>query len=268
VTTPGAGLLKIALVQTELVWEDPGANLGHFTELLASEVSSTDTDLVVLPEMFTTGFSMSSAQFAEPMSGDTVSWMKSKSQQGGYAIGGSVMMQERGNFYNRFILCHPDAEIITYDKKHLFRMSTEHDHYSAGARRVGFSLNDFQICPQICYDLRFPVWSRHRGDYDVLLYVANWPSARRSHWLSLLRARAIENQCYVVGVNRVGADKNLSYSGDSIVYDFHGETLLDLKNETCVGHVTLDQLALNDYRQSFPVWKDADNFDFIEDLPD
>jgi predicted amidohydrolase len=213
--------------------------------------------------MFTTGFSMSSQQFAEPMTGETIPWMKSKALEGNYAICGSVMMEENGKYYNRFILAESDTGLCSYDKKHLFRMSTENENYQAGDQKVCFTINGFRICPQICYDLRFPVWSRNTDNYDVLIYVANWPEARRHHWISLLKARAIENQCYVVGVNRVGADKNVSYAGDSMVFDFNGNTLLDLGDEARIGEITLNLADLVEYRHMFPAWKDADAFELI-----
>ena len=169
------------------------------------------------------------------------------------------------NHFNRFILARPDSNIISYDKKHLFRMSTENENYQAGTQRVNFTLNGFKILPQICYDLRFPVWSRNTDNYDVLIYVANWPKARRHHWISLLQARAIENQCYVVGVNRVGSDKHVSYAGDTLVYDFNGEVLLDLKDGAQIGEVTLNKADLVSYRHDFPAWKDADKFEFTGD---
>ena len=274
--------LRLALVQMDIAWQDSAANLKNLDRLLQA---LPETDLVVLPEMFTTGFSMASKQFAETMGGGSVKWMERTAKQKDSAICGSLMTQEAGEYFNRFVVAQPIAAMISYDKKHLFRMSTEHQNYSAGVKRITFPLRGFKICPQICYDLRFPAWTRNsrrlhspehdlpasdslddefKLDYDLLLFVANWPAARRLHWLSLLRARAIENQCYVVGVYRIGSDGNgVDYAGDSVVIDYNGDTILDLKDRHEVGMITLGLDVLSDYRRVFPAWKDADRFEFV-----
>jgi omega-amidase len=250
--------LNICLLQTELSWEDPAANREYFDSLLQDLAPA---DLVVLPEMFSTGFSMACDRLAETMDGATVNWMRLQAARLDCALCGSLIIQANGQFYNRFIWMSANGEVQWYDKRHLFRMSAEHQHYSAGTQRLIVSLQGFRICPQICYDLRFPVWSRNQNDYDLLLYVANWPAARRLHWRSLLRARAIENQSYVIGLNRVGVDGlGAAYSGDSLVIDFNGVDLADLQAATTVQRVSLDRAALLAYRQSFPAWHDADAY--------
>lgn len=256
--------LSICLLQSELSWEDPASNREHFNKLLQGLPA---TDLVVLPEMFSTGFSMASGRLAETMDGATVSWMRDRAASLKAVLCGSLIIEDRGQFYNRFIWMPASGEAQWYDKKHLFRMSAEHENYSAGSERLVVTLQGFRICPQICYDLRFPVWSRNNNDYDLLLYVANWPAARRLHWRSLLRARAIENQSYVIGLNRVGVDgvdgvdgSGHAYAGDSLVIDFNGVDLADLQDAITVQQVTLDLAALQAYRQSFPAWRDADAF--------
>ena len=244
------------LIQTPLAWQDPEAN----RKALADKVAGHAGSLNILPEMFTTGFSMASATHAEPAEGPTAAWLRSLAQDRGVSICGSVMVEDNG-YYNRFMLAQHAGGFQHYDKRHLFRMAGEHEHYSPGNERLIFQHQEMRVLAQICYDLRFPVYCRNRNDYDVLLFVANWPEARREHWLALLKARAIENLCYVVGVNRIGKDGNdVSYSGDSCVIDYRGETLLDLgRSDTCKD-IELDLLSLREYRQTFPAWQDADDF--------
>lgn len=260
--------LKIRLVQTHLEWEQPAHNREHFARLISERHGA---DLIVLPEMFPTGFSMDSSGNAESMQGESVTWMKLMARETGASLCGSIIIGEAGNYYNRFVLARPSGEIVTYDKRHLFRMSTENDHYSAGGDRLVFQIGDFRVFPQVCYDLRFPVFSRNALSrdnpgrdslaFDLMIYVANWPGARREHWRTLLAARAIENQCYVVGVNRIGTDGNdIGYVGDSAAVSFDGSTLLAMADTDSVGEVTLDLAALHDYRTQFPAWKDADPF--------
>ncbi len=247
--------LKVSLVQTALAWESPADNVAYFDNLL----NGFQTDLVVLPEMFSTGFSMSSAQLAESMEGPTIDWMLGKAKSLAAIVCGSLIIEEHGDYFNRFIWMPPNGNVSYYDKRHLFRMSTENDHYTRGSEHLILEINGFRVCPQVCYDLRFPVWSRNDDSYDLLLYVANWPAARREHWCSLLKARAIENLSFVVGVNRVGTDGNgIDYSGDSVVHDFNGTALLEMGTEVAVKTVSLDRSALVEYRDNFPAYLDAD----------
>ena len=255
--------LKLGLIQSHLHWEDPAANRAHFEAKLFAMAAA---DLIVLPEMFSTGFSMNSEQHAEAMTDKTVVWLQSQADELKTAICGSVMIREAGQFYNRFLLCKPNETPIQYDKKHLFRMSGEHQHFSAGSERLVVELKGVRICPQVCYDLRFPVFSRNifsrnKGDYDLLLYVANWPAKRRQHWRTLLTARAIENQAYVVGLNRVGTDGNqVDYSGDSGLIHPNGKWLSDLSSGDTSAIIEIDLADLEQYRQDFPAWQDADRF--------
>ena len=257
--------LSIAMVQTHLAWETPSENCQHFTAMLKSLAEAEHpADLVILPEMFSTGFSMASKQLAEPMNGPTISWMREQACRLRATVCGSLIIQADGQFYNRFIWMPASGEVKFYDKKHLFRMSAENDNYTAGAARLIVTLNDFRICPQVCYDLRFPVWSRNNDDYDLLLYVANWPQVRRQHWRSLLRARAIENLSYVVGVNRIGVDgAGISYSGDSMAIDFNGIDITDMQANDGLVMIQLEREPLTDYRQNFPAWRDADRFQLV-----
>ncbi len=250
--------LAICLVQAGLAWESPAVNLEHFDELTGS---GTGADLIVLPEMFTTGFSMDSTRLAETMEGPTVTWMRDKAALTGATLCGSIIIEDGGRYFNRLVWMPADGDVRWYDKHHLFRMSGEHHHYSAGTTRPVFEIRGFRVCPQICYDLRFPVWSRNDSGFDLLIYVANWPSRRREHWKTLLRARAIENLCYVAAVNRVGEDGNrIDHAGDSVVHDCDGTTLLALGSVETVDTVTLRKGRLEEYRQDFPAHLDADPF--------
>jgi predicted amidohydrolase len=255
--------LSIDLVQTSLAWEEPASNRDHFEALLEGVApnEATKADLIILPEMFSTGFSMRSAVLAEAMEGDTVSWLKGMARQHDTAFCGSMIIEDAGHYYNRFILARATGELETYDKKHLFRMSAENENYTGGESRPVFEINGFRLFPQVCYDLRFPVFSRNNLEYDAIVYVANWPAARRQHWRTLLAARAIENLCYVVGVNRIGTDGNeVTYSGDSLVADYNGELLADAEDLDTVVRVDLDRDKLAQWRADFPAWKDADPF--------
>ena len=252
--------LHIALIQMDLVWEDVDANLLHLEKLLPQ--ISPETELIILPEMFSTGFSMHVEEFAEPMDGKTVNWMKDKSKQLEKILCGSLMIREDGLFHNRFVFVRPNGEVEYYDKRHLFSMGEENVHFSSGQERKVFQLKSFRILPQICYDLRFPVFSRNRGDYDLLINVANWPSPRKSVWKTLLKARAIENQAYVAGVNRIGIDANgIRYSGDSLIIDPKGK-------EISVGNSSAEEIlsaklskeTLDSFRRNFQALDDADNF--------
>lgn len=252
--------LNIALVQTTLVWHDCLANHAHFEELLSQ---AEGADLVILPEMFTTGFSMDSETLAEPENGITSQWLLNQARRLNAVVTGSVIVRDAdGSHRNRLLWARPDGELLHYDKRHLFRMAGEHEHYSPGERQVQFELKGWRIRPLICYDLRFPVWSRGAQDTDLLLYTANWPGARRLHWNRLLPARAIENLCYVAAVNRIGTDgKGFAYTGDSQVLDFQGESLLNIGEADGVFHVSLSADSLAAYRQKFPAYLDADTFE-------
>ena len=256
--TPGQDL-RLALLQTELVWHDPAANRAHFEQLLARV---GETDLVILPEMFTTGFSMESAALAEPADGPTAVWLREQARRIGAVVTGSLIVQdEDGRHRNRLLWATPEGELLHYDKRHLFRMAGEHEHYAPGEQRLVLTLKGWRIRPLICYDLRFPVWSRAQDDTDLLLYVANWPAPRRGHWNRLLPARAIENLCYVAAVNRIGSDGNgHPYAGDSQVLDFQGEPLVEAGAVAGIFHMTLSATALTAYRERFPAQRDADVF--------
>ncbi|AIR88062.1 amidohydrolase [Pseudomonas cremoricolorata] len=251
--------LTLALVQTSLAWHDRQANFEHFEALLEQ---ARGADLIVLPEMFTTGFSMESERFAEAENGPASKWLKAQAKKLDAVVTGSVMIQAAdGTHRNRLLWARPDGELLHYDKRHLFRMAKEHEHYTPGYRQVQFELKGWRIRPLICYDLRFPVWSRDPHDTDLLLYTANWPAARRLHWNRLLPARAIENLCFVAGVNRVGTDgKGFAYSGDSQVLDFQGESLLSAGEADGVFTVVLRSAELAAYRKRFPADLDADSF--------
>ncbi len=257
--------LKISLVQADLAWHAVDENFKRLDELISGIRRS---DVIILPEMFSTGFTMD-VSVAEKMSGKAMSWLKNKAMSLGSAITGSLVIREQDNVFNRLVWMNPDGTYSTYDKRHLFRMANEHEHYTAGSEKLIVEVHGWKICPLVCYDLRFPVWSRNRftpegtGEYDVLIYVANWPEKRRLPWNKLLPARGIENLSYVVGVNRVGKDGNdISYSGDSAAYDFTGFRLTNLEPYiTGVETISLDRDKLHHFRKSFPAYTDADQFE-------
>ena len=251
--------LELALIQTTLAWHDPDANREHFQSLLEQ---ARGADLIILPEMFSTGFSMESAELAELEDGPSSVWLREQAQRIGAVICGSLIIQaDDGSYRNRLLWARPDGSLAHYDKRHLFRMAGEHRHYSAGNEQVVLELKGWRVRPLICYDLRFPVWSRDAGGTDLLLYTANWPGARRQHWNRLLPARAIENLCYVAAVNRVGEDgKGHAYTGDSQVLDFQGEALLMAGDGNGVFRTWLSNEALSAYRERFPAHLDADAF--------
>ena len=251
--------LELALIQTRLAWHDPAANREHFQTLLEQ---ARGADLVILPEMFSTGFSMESAALAEPENGPTTHWLREQAQRIDAVICGSLIIQAAdGSYRNRLLWARPDGSLAHYDKRHLFRMAGEHKHYRAGDEQVVLELKGWRVRPLICYGLGFPVWSRDAGGTDLLLYTANWPGARRHHWNRLLPARAIENLCYVAAVNRVGEDgKGHGYTGDSQVLDFQGETLMAAGEGDGVFRARLSSEALAAYRERFPAHLDADAF--------
>jgi len=251
--------LKIVLIQTSLHWEDKRANLDMFSHKIAA--INGVVDLIVLPEMFSTGFSMKASQLAEEINGKTVTWMKDQATKSSSVVVGSLIIKEKDKCYNRLIWMRPDGNYEYYDKRHLFRLANEQDHYTGGTERKIVELNEWRINLNVCYDLRFPVWSRNRGDYDILLNVANWPAKRSYPWKTLLKARAIENMCYVIGLNRVGNDGNNYYhSGDSAVIKPDGETIIDCSDEEKILYATLSEDELTKFRQRFQFYKDADNF--------
>ncbi len=250
--------LDVALIQADLVWHDPAANrrlFGHHLEHL------TGVDLVVLPEMFTTGFTMAAADHREAMDGPTVAWMRDQSERYDVALAGSLIIEDKGDFFNRLIVTHSDGSLHWYDKRHLFRMAQEDAVYTAGTERVIVPVGAWRVALQVCYDLRFPVFSRNRSDYDLLLYVANWPAARRTAWNILLRARAMENSSYCAGVNRVGTDgMGVSYQGESAIIDYVGEVLASAGEQPGVARASLSAARLARFRSKFPVHLDADPF--------
>jgi omega-amidase len=250
--------LEVTLIQCELAWEQPADNHRQIGALI--DQLDGPTDLIVLPEMFTTGFSMNALGNAEEPGGATEQWLLQLARRRDCAVTGSIAVREGNGVYNRMLFATPSG-VQHYDKRHLFRMAGEDQRYLPGRQRVIVVWRDWRINLQVCYDLRFPVFSRNREDYDLLLYVANWPQQRRYHWRQLLIARAIENLACVVGVNRIGADaRGQSYSGDSLAIAADGKVLLDALHETGAFQVTLDSGALHSYREGFPCYMDADNF--------
>ncbi|WP_018344271.1 amidohydrolase [Cytophaga aurantiaca] len=252
--------LTVSLIQTPLYYEDPVGNRAMLEEKIAG---IGKTDVIVLPEMFTTSFTNDAAKFAEPANLHTFKWMKQLSAQTGACIVGSYAIKDGTNFYNRLLWMQPDGKFYTYDKRHAFRMSDEHKVYTSGNKQLVVEFKGWKIAPFICYDLRFPVWSRNTNNkYDLAIYVANWPAARAHAWKSLLPARAIENISYVIGLNRIGTDGlGLVYSGDSIVQDFKGMPLAELHSEEKIATVVLSKKDLNEFREIFPAYLDGDGFE-------
>jgi omega-amidase len=266
--------LRISLIQTSLQWEDKKANLDMFHKKIAGLPDKTE--LIILPEMFSTGFSMNKESLAETMDGSTVDWMRKTAAGKGSIITGSIIARQDVDglpaFYNRLIWMLPTGEFGIYDKRHLFAYGKENQHFSPGEKRLIASVNGWKVNLQVCYDLRFPVWSRQSTiqdtftspEYDLLIVVANWPSSRSHAWRTLLQARAIENQCYVIGVNRTGIDGNgLEYVGESMVLGPLGDTIKILKEEEEIFSNELDRNKLEEVRLKFPFWRDADTF-FIQ----
>lgn len=265
--------LTVSLVQCDLRWEDPAANHAQL-EAQLGDLSGDVTDVIVLPEMFATGFTMNAGAMAEPMEDSpSVAWLRRQAQERDCVLTGSVAVREAGEHYNRLLWAQPDGKLVCYDKRHLFRMAGEHERYAAGSERPVIEYKGVRLLLTVCYDLRFPVWLRQQPadkqifEYDALLCVANWPAPRRHAWRTLLQARAIENLGYVIGVNRVGEGGNgLSYSGDSMLVDFKGEPVLDSPADTaCIQTGTLDMQALAAFRDKFPAWQDADRYRLLPD---
>jgi len=255
----------VTILQSNLEWEDAARNIETFESMLNDHVKTTD--LIVLPEMFTTGFTMNAESQAERMDGPTIQWMQRTAKEMSSAITGSLIIRDNDHFFNRLIYATKNGEIHQYDKRHLFSFAKEDLHFKPGNSRLIVESEGWRICPLVCYDLRFPVWSRNASligenrvnEYDLLIYVANWPEARRQPWINLLEARAHENQSFVVGVNRVGVDGNgISYSGDSAIYSPKGERLIAPQpNQVAIETIVLEKKALDDFREKFPVGKDV-----------
>ena len=260
--------LSITVIQSHLVWENPEANRTHFEQKILS--ISTPTHIVVLPEMFTTGFATQSFHLAEKMEGATIQWMKKIAAAKKIILAGSIMIKENDQYLNRFIWMQPNGIGGHYDKRHLFSLENEHSHFTPGNKRCIARVGGWRIQLQICYDLRFPVWARQQPpegedyEYDVLINCANWPASRNEVWKTLLKARAIENQVYVVGVNRVGKDGNqINHTGNSMIIDPLGNVMADIANEEKTTTITLSKTQLLEYRQQFPFGKDKDRFFLI-----
>ncbi len=267
-------MLTITTIQSNILWEDKVANMQMLQQKI--ENINTKTEIVVLPEMFTTGFSMQPDLLAETMNGDTVTWMKNVSKENGIVLCGSIIIEEDGKYFNRLIWMLPNGQIGHYNKRHLFAYGDEDKHYTCGNKRLIAQVKGWKINLQVCYDLRFPVWARqapqhkeqavtNTSEYDVLINVANWPERRSHAWKTLLCARAIENQCYVVGVNRVGDDaKQIHYSGNSLVIDPMGQVLYHMAEQEDINTITITKEKLEEVRTTFPFLDDADNFTIIE----
>jgi omega-amidase len=252
--------MKISLIQPDTVWEKKTENLKE----LESQILPlhNKTDIVVLPEMFNTGFSMNPDSLAEQPGKETFEWMKSTAEKGNFGLCGSYMVKENNLFYNRFVFVTPGNEIWQYDKRHLFSIAEEQKFFTPGKKRVTFKFREFRISPYICYDLRFPVWSRNRNDADLIIYSANWPHARKAAWIALLKARAIENQCFVAGVNRIGTDGNgVIYDGESMLIDHLGEIIVSAGSSqegSVTGEISMNKLS--EFRTKYPFLTDADDF--------
>jgi omega-amidase len=257
--------MRITLIQTSLFWENPAQNLAQLEEKLAPLAGKTD--LILLPEMFTTGFTMKAITFGETERKKTFKWLKHQSSQLNAAIVGSYIHKKGPKYFNRLVFMTPDGGYSDYDKRHLFSLAGENEAFTAGDKRVIVNWRGWRICPLICYDLRFPVFSRNKigqKGYDLLLYVANWPQPRIHHWKTLLEARAIENQSFVAGINIVGTDGNQhKYSGDSMIFDCMGKKILDLGNEEGIQTIEMELSAQNEWRQKFPALADADVFRLV-----
>lgn len=255
-----SGNLHSALIQTALVWENPQQNRDNILEKI--ETIKKPVDLLVLPEMFTSGFTMHPAHVAETMTGETMTWLTHLASKNQFAITGSLVIEEDGNFYNRMVFVHPNGKIEHYDKRHRFTLAGEHGVYTAGSKKLIVDYKGWKICPLVCYDLRFPVWSRNVENYDVLIYVANWPKIRVAAWDALLKARAIENMSYCIGVNRVGTDANShEYSGHSAAYDVLGQRIDTIPyDKEAIEILTLNKKELDMTRSKLNFLSDRDQF--------
>jgi omega-amidase len=252
--------MKISIIQPDTIWEDKAANFRRLGELM--EPLFNETDIVILPEMFNTGFSIKPDLLSETPDDMTFNWMSGLAKNGNFGLCGSYIVKEGGNYFNRWVFVSPDNELSFYNKRHLFSMSGEDNIFSKGRNKLIFSFRGFRICPFICYDLRFPVWSRNLNEYDLMINSANWPESRREVWNILLKARAIENQCYVAGANRVGIDgEGIKYCGESAIIDPKGYIIVsdnNYKERILTAEISLSELS--EFRKKFPVSNDADNF--------
>jgi omega-amidase len=255
--------MKISVIQPDTVWEDKYRNFQNLTELISPLYDNTD--IVILPEMFNTGFSMRPAELSESADGETFRWMKAEADKGDFGLCGSYMVMEDNCFFNRWVFVSAENDTAFYNKRHLFSMGGENSLFTSGSSRVVFSFRGMRIAPFICYDLRFPVWTRNRNDYDLLIYAANWPEIRRNVWNTLLKARAIENQCFVAGSNRTGTDgEGIKYCGESIIVNPRGESIEIAETDrecSITADISLTELA--DFRNKFPVKNDADKFTIL-----
>lgn len=259
--------LNITIIQADLAWGDKNRNIENFNQLMKKV---DNTDVIILPEMFTTAFAVQDQSFAEEPKGESYEWMKAMAKTKNAVVAGSIFAIDNGNYYNRLIWMNPDGTSQEYDKRHLFRLAGEHNNFSPGNKKFIAHVKGWRILPLICYDLRFPVWSKNtynnnEYEYDCLVYIANWPGRRNFTWKSLLVARAIENQSYVVGVNRIGEDGNdIPYYGDSMVLNYKGKNILDtIPNQEAVENITLDYEELKEFRESFTVGLDWDKFTIL-----
>jgi predicted amidohydrolase len=251
----------VSLIQSDIIWEDKNLNLKKYQEQI-DKIESTE--LIILPEMFTTGFSMNPKNISEKMDGETIQWMKDNASKMNSAICGSIIIEEDGKYFNRFIWVNPDNSIHHYDKRHLFSYAGENENYTPGDSKIIIEYKGWKICPLICYDLRFPVWSRNSEEYDLLIYVANWPAKRKLAWRSLLVARAIENQCYVIGVNRVGSDNSGNlHSGETSIINALGEQLYVKSHIEDLYTNDISKLELEKVRKQLPFLNDKDNFKIV-----
>ena len=262
--------LTISLIQTALHWEDKSRNLQMLEEKIRS--IKERTEVIILPEMFSTGFSMKPEVLAESMNGQSVEWMKNIAAEKKAIVAGSLIISDNGKFFNRFIWMQPDGHYGYYDKRHLFAYADEDKHYTPGKKRLIASVKGWRVNLMVCYDLRFPVWARHHfaateglPEYDLLVYVANWPERRNHAWKTLVQARAIENQCFVAAVNRVGEDGNgIYHSGDSMVANPMGEVLYQKAHDEDIHTITLNKQEVDEVRSKLPFWKDGDNFVILD----
>jgi omega-amidase len=250
--------LTVTLIQSDLIWEDIKANLVAFDRKI--DAVTENTDLIILPEMFTTGFSMRAKDLAEDMNGSAISWIREKAKDKQADIMGSAIIKDEGKYFNRVLWAKPDGRLLTYDKKHLFRMIGEQEIYTAGTGHLTVELKGWKLRPFVCYDMRFPLWTRNIGNqYDVAVFIANWPEKRAAQWKILMPARAVENQCYVIGVNRVGKDgKGFYHSGDSSIIEPYGGLVFHQADSPCIHTALLSYAPVKTYREKFPAWMDAD----------
>ncbi len=257
--------LSIAILQPDTIWENKEDNLTQLTiHIDKLKEEHPVIDMIVLPEMFTTGFTMNPEQFAETMEGATIEWMREIAVEQELAICGSLIIRENKKFYNRFVFVKPNGEVEFYDKKHLFSHAGENENYTAGTKKVTMEYKGWKINPFVCYDLRFPAWCRNTNAADIMIFVANWPQTRIGHWQKLLPARAIENQCFVIAANRVGLDfNNLYYNGQSAAYDSMGNTIVNMNDNLGYTLFTINKADLSATREKIPFLKDKDRFEFL-----